>query len=577
MSAVDPAVLERVTHLFNQGKDALQDGIGATALRAFRTLADENPHSFEVWYWVYSAALCAGDDEMARKAIDTAVLLHGIELMPGIEVDVARFDRDAAYDQQLFETCYASHYVGLASVFGKRARDLGIRTPDMLVRYALSLQHQGRAVEANEAFAAAYNAHPAANVAQFYLYSLFHVPNGVQRYASEARAWARNFADFEAAERIAPRSLDGRRLKVAYVAPNFSKTQLYQFILPILKNHDPDFIEITLYTADTNTETPLPCNRMVSIGHLNDTDAAELIRKDAQDILIDTWGHTAGSRLGIFARRAAPVQVAWINFVQTTGLSQMDYVLHSDSMDAPGTAELFTETVWSMGDITIPYRPTMQRLPDVPPPALTNGFVTFGCFNHPAKISNESVAAWARILISKPDAVLLMKYNYFLDPIVQRTFRARFAAYGVDDGRILFEGHSKGIEYAESYQRIDLMLDPSPCPGGTTSCDAVANGVPVLTLAGDDFYSRVGIQVVAVSGLPELVARSWDDYVARAVALAHNIEALTEIRARTRPGFEASALRDEAGFTRRLEEVFRKMHERAQWAFADRALGSLAS
>lgn len=576
MSTVDPAVLERVARLFNQGKEALQDGIGATALRAFRTLSEENPHSFEVWYWVYSAALCAGDDEMARKAIDTAILLHGIELMPGIEVDVARFDRDASYDQQLFETCYASHYVGLASVFGKRARDLGLHTPEMLVRYALSLQHQGRAIEANEAFAAAYNAHPAANVAQFYLYSLFHVPNGVQRYASEARAWAKTFASFEAAERIAPLPLNGRRLKIGYVAPNFSKTQLYQFILPILKNHDPEVVEITLYTADSSVETPLPCARMVSIGHLNDADATELIRKDAQDILVDTWGHTAGSRIGIFARRAAPVQVAWINFVQTTGLTQMDYVLHSDSMAAPGTADLFTETVWPMGDINIPYRPTMQRLPDVPPPALRNGFVTFGCFNHPAKISNESIAAWARILNSTPESVLILKYSYFTDPIIQRTFGARFAAHGVEAERILFEGHSKGIEYAESYQRIDLMLDPSPCPGGTTSCDAVANGVPVLTLAGDTFYSRIGIQVVAVSGLHDLVAKSWDDYVARAVALAHNMEALTEIRARTRPGFEASALRDEAGFTRKLEDVFRQMVERAAEKVEDRSLDALA-
>lgn len=561
MSTVDPAVLERVTYLFNQGKAALSCQDGFSALQSFRTLTDENPHSFEAWYWLYSAALCAGDGETARTALDTATLLHGLELMPDIEVDLARFDTDGAYDEQLFETCYASHYVGLASVFGQRARDLGVRTPTMLSRYGLSLQHQGRTLEANEAFAAAFTAYPLAWIAQFYLYSLFYVPDGVSRYASEARAWASRFAYMENPIQLTPPPLEGRRLKIGYVAPNFSRTQLHQFILPILKNHDPTKVEVTLYTADASAEAPLPCERMVSIGDMDDEAATALIRKDAPDILIDTWGHTVGSRIGIFARRAAPVQIAWINFVQTTGLTQMDYVLHSDSMAAPGTQDLFTETVWSMGDITIPYRPTMQRLPDVPPPALSNGFVTFASFNHPAKISAQTIEAWSAILSAVPGSLLLMKYNYFIDPLVQRQFRARFAAHGIDGERLLFEGHSKGIEYAEAFRKVDLMLDPSPCPGGTTSCDAMANGVPVLTLAGDTFYSRIGIQVVAVSGLHDLVAKSWDDYVARAVALAHNMEALSEVRACTRPGFEASALRDEAGFTRKLESVFRQMVE----------------
>ena len=147
-------------------------------------------------------------------------------------------------------------------------------------------------------------------------------------------------------------------------------------------------------------------------------------------MLVDCWGHTAGSRLGMFAQRAAPVQVAWINFLQTTGLSRMDYVIHCDSMAVPGTAELFTETVISMGEIMIPYRPHDARAEPTPTPALASGRITFGSFNHPAKLSDATVAAWSRILKDRPGARLILKYRYFIDPVLQAVTRARFLAEG---------------------------------------------------------------------------------------------------------------------------------------------------
>lgn len=562
MSEVDPQFLAQVTELVDTGRQALADGEATTALSAFRKLAEIAPRSSEAFYLLYSAAIAAQNAEAAESALNMAVTLHTIDLMPDLTVDPDRFSRDAKYNVELFQTCYSGHYVGLASVFGQQAIKLGVKTPDMLTRHALSLQHQGRSVEANNAFLNAFSAFPIAAIGQFYLFSLFHIPGGVQRYSNEARAWASRYAATAAPLR-APKPLDGRRLKVGYVAPSFTRSQIYQFILPVLEAHDPEVVDVTLYTADANAEMPLPCGRMVSIGKLSDDQAAELIRGDEQDILIDTWGHNAGSRIGIFARRAAPVQVAWINFVQTTGLPQMDYVLHSDSMNAPGTDALFTETIWRMGEITIPYRPRASRLGPTPTPALKTGQVTFSCFNNPAKVSAETVAAWARILKACPASVLLLKYNYFIDPTVQRAFQARFDAYGVEGDRLVFEPHSKADEYIQSFGRVDLALDPSPCPGGTTTCDALANGVPVLTLAGDNFYSRIGIQGVAVAALPDLVAENWDDYVAIAVRLATDLDQLGRVRARVQPGFDASAMRDEAGFARRLEKVFRDMTQKA--------------
>jgi len=216
-----------------------------------------------------------------------------------------------------------------------------------------------------------------------------------------------------------------------------------------------------------------------------------------------------------------------------------------------------------MGPVTIPYRPSMAPADPVPTPALETGVVTFASFNHPAKFSAETVKAWARILKGCENSVLLFKYSYFTDPVIQRTFRARFEAHGVDPERIVFEGFSLGAEYLQSFMRIDLALDPSPCPGGTTTCDALANGVPVLTLAGDNFYARIGLQAIDYLGVPELVASSWDDYVEKAVALGNDIGRLNTIRAGIRPAFEASPIRDEKGFTRHFESVLLDMAGRA--------------
>ena len=137
----------------------------------------------------------------------------------------------------------------------------------------------------------------------------------------------------------------------------------------------------------------------------------------------------------------------------------------------------------------------------------------------------------------------------------------RFAAHGVEPHRILFRDQLAQPDYYQSYAEIDLALDPGPCPGGTTSVDAVANGVPLLTLAGTDYYSRIGVVVLEPLGLSELITESWDDYVRRAVELAADVEALDALRSRVRTAFDASPRCDEVGFTRRLEGEFRKMFE----------------
>jgi hypothetical protein len=548
----------------SRGRSAFLEGDVDTAATLFDEAARADPGDFEARYWLASAMLSVGAADAARGLMADAQTLQSLALIRSLGSDMLRFQGDRAYAADLGHQLYAARLMGPASVAFGRALDPDNLDLNTLLSYGLSLQHQGRVEEAMEVFSAAVELSANSVAHEFFLYSLFFVPGGVQRYPVEARRWAALYANGLSAARPAfgnERSAK-RRLRVGYVAPTFTGSQLKQFITPVLDSHDPTVVELVLYGSDPDSETKLPPHAKIrKIGGLSDEAVAAMVRRDRIDVLVDLWGHTAGSRLRMFAMRPAPVQVAWMNFVQTTGLDAIDYVIHCDSMEVDGSAALFSERIWSAGEVMAPYRPAADRPEPTPTPALANGYVTFGSFINPAKISDATVAGWARILRGAPAARMVLKYGPFVDPVLQRATRARFAAHGVDAARLEFRGHSTGGDYLLEFRDIDLALDTSPCPGGTTTCDALSNGVPVLTLAGDDFYSRIGLNAVLACGLPELIAQDWDDYVARALALTQDAVSLNALRTRVRPGFEASAFRDEAGFTRRIESDFRRMFE----------------
>jgi protein O-GlcNAc transferase len=354
----------------------------------------------------------------------------------------------------------------------------------------------------------------------------------------------------------------GRKLRIGYVSPSFVQLQARQFVVPLIEGHDREQVEVFLYPAQAAGETDWSKPVTVrAIGALSDQDAAALIRKDRIDVLIDVWGHNPGNRLPVFGLRAAPVQVTWLNYQQTTGLSRMDYALHADSVPTPDMAELFTETIWTVPRISAPFRPDPQARVS-PAPSLAKGHVTFGSFTNPAKVSDESVAAWARILKGRPGSRLILKYKYYEDQVLARVTAARFAAHGVNMDRLIFDGHTKGEAYEDAFAQIDLALDTSPCPGGTTSLEALSRGVPILALSGETFYSRIGLAIVREAGLPDLITDSWDAYVAKAIEVSASPAGLQVLRDRAAAGFAAAPYLDEVGVARLMEEAYRGMFER---------------
>jgi predicted O-linked N-acetylglucosamine transferase (SPINDLY family) len=548
-----------------QGVEAFWAGDLAAAVAHLQARILEAPSDHEARYWLASAAMAAGAADQAANILAEARAIHSHMVVAAAGADMGKFRTDKAYCATIGASLYVQKHVAVAAECFGRALDFENLDVQLLVNYGLSLQHQGRIDEAVNVFTAAAEVAVQPAVHQYLIYPLFYVEDRMARVSAEARRWGQTHAAAPLGPPPVfnnPRTAD-RQLRIGYVGPNFTRNQVAPSTVPVFEAHDPRAVKVFVYSQDPSKEDPLPKTCTVrGIGHLSDEAAADLIRRDRIDVLVDVWGHTFGGRPRMFTLRPAPVQVGWINFMQTTGLTCMDYVLHADSMDVPGTEAYFTEEIWRTGQIMAPYRPPADRHPPVPTPALKNGYVTFGSFNNPAKLNDATVAAWGAILRTRPNDRLVLKYSYFVDPVLQRVTRARFAAHGVRPEQLEFRGHSTGADYTREFQDIDLALDPSPVPGGTTTVDAVANGVPVLVLKGEDFYARTPLPLLLPCGLDELVTDSWDEYVAKALELTADLAALDALRSRVRPGFDSSPYRDEAGFTRHLESEFRRMFQR---------------
>lgn len=305
-----------------------------------------------------------------------------------------------------------------------------------------------------------------------------------------------------------------RRLRIGYVSSDFRIHAVACFIEPVLRCHDRSRFEVYCY-ANSLTEDDMTrrlqglADGWRNIVRLSDDEVADLIRRDAIDILIDLNGHTGGNRLLVFARKPAPVQVTWIGYPNTTGLAAIDYRLTDARVDPPGHGEQrHSEALVRLPGAFSCYEPPGFEAGIGPLPRDGNGYVTFGSFNNLSKISDEVIALWARILARLPDARLIIKTGALDDSDRAEEVRAAFLAQADVASRLELIGHSAGAEaHFDHYNRIDIALDPFPYNGTTTTCDALWMGVPVVVLEGDSHVSRVGVSQLGHLGLAELVAR----------------------------------------------------------------------
>jgi predicted O-linked N-acetylglucosamine transferase (SPINDLY family) len=288
----------------------------------------------------------------------------------------------------------------------------------------------------------------------------------------------------------------------------------------------------------------------------SDERLVQQIREDRIDILFDLAGHTARNRLLVFARKPAPIQITWIGYFGTTGLTAMDYIL-ADRHVIPAAAENhYRENVLRMSDGYLCYEPPTYAPPVSALPAEEDGWVTFGCFNNPSKITAQVVEAWAKILTRVPRSRLTLKYRGMSASVANRCGDI-LASHGVDPARVTFFDRSPHAELLGEYRRIDLALDPFPCGGGLTTCEALWMGVPVITCPGETFASRISLSVLSSVGLTEAVARDLPDYVELAAGLAHDLPRLANWRAELRERMESSPLCDGPRFAGNLMNLLR--------------------
>jgi len=301
------------------------------------------------------------------------------------------------------------------------------------------------------------------------------------------------------------------------------------------------------------------CHGWRSAVGLSDEDLARRIREDNIDILIDLSGHTAHNRLPMFAWKPAPVQVSWLGYFATTGVAAMDYLI-ADFLTVPESEEAyFTEKVWRLPETRLCFTPPEVEIDVSPAPSLSNGYVTFGCFNNLTKINEVVVALWARVLKAVPHSRLFLKTKQLQESSVRQRILELFSSHGIDSQRLVLEGWSTRFEYLAAYQRVDISLDPFPFPGGTTSVEGLWMGVPVLTMTGQSFLSRQGVGILNNAGLPEWVAADSDDYLAKAIKHASDLSRLATLRSNLRYQLLASPLFNASSFAGHFEAALRGM------------------
>lgn len=350
-----------------------------------------------------------------------------------------------------------------------------------------------------------------------------------------------------------------QRLKVGIVSGDLSHHPVGYFTESLIANLDPARFELIAYPTQ-DKEDDLTARIKPHFAHwrplhnLNDQAAAQLIHADGVHVLLDLSGHTAHSRLALFAWKPAPVQCTWLGLPTTTGVAEMDYVLGDPIATPPEDAGHFSEQIWCLPETYVCLSIPDTSLTVAALPALSNGYITFGSFNNLAKLNDMTVALWARLLKALPDSRLLLKAHQLKDASAAAKTRERFAAQGIESVRLILEGPTaQRTDHLATYHRVDIGLDPFPYPGVTTSAEALWMGVPVLTLQGDRFLSRTAASIAHHAGLPDWIATNEVDYVNKALQFSNDLPKLAKLRAGLREQVRASSLFDAPRFARHFE------------------------
>jgi len=353
-----------------------------------------------------------------------------------------------------------------------------------------------------------------------------------------------------------------RPLVLGYISSDFRRHSAALVFRPVLRSHDRSRFRVICYSCSIVQDEGTEEFRKIAdlwrdASRSSDDRLAQKVHTDNVDILIDLSGHTAGHRLGVFARKPAPIQVtAWGN-ATGSGLPTIDYLFSDPVSVPPSVRHLFAEKIWDLPCcITVDQKP--GELSPTDPPVLVNGYVTFGMFNRTSKISEASAAVWAEILHRQPQSRLLIKHFEVEDEAVRTRLSDMFRKHGVAD-RLDFLGSSQRHEHLAAYAKVDICLDPFPQNGGISTWEALQMGVPVVAKLGNSVPSRVAGAILTAVGLDEWVADTPERYVEIAFKHASDRERLKTLRHELPGRILASSAGNAEKYTRAVEDAYRSM------------------
>jgi len=451
---------------------------------------------------------------------------------------------------------------------------------DAHINLGAVLKDQGLLDDALTVFRAAVQLNP--DAPQIHSHAIltlhYHPSYDAKAIFEECRRWSEKYAD-SLKSSILPhtnRPDPERRLRIGYISPDFVGRHVDSFFtVPLLSNHDHRQFEIFCYADVAQPDALTERLRAYadvwrSSVRLSDQQLADLVRGDQIDILVDLKLHTPANRLRVFARKPAPIQVAWLGYPGTTGLSTMDYRLTDPYLDPPGLLDdCYTEESLRLPETFWCYDPLTDEPPVNRLPALESGVVTLGSLNGFCKVNDGCLALWARVLRAVPRSRLLM-----LAPRGQAREHvlARLEQEGIAATRVEFADKQSRPDYLKLYHRVDFGLDPVPCNGHTTSLDAFWMGVPTLTLVSTTTaFGRAGLSQLCNLGLKDLAAETPEQYVALAVELAGDLHRLQQLRGTLRQRMQSSPLMNANRFARHMEQAYREMWRR--WCEQGRPAG----
>ena len=357
-----------------------------------------------------------------------------------------------------------------------------------------------------------------------------------------------------------------KKVRVGFLSADLRTHSVGRLIMPLMKNYDHERLDFYGYATWEATGDPLQIEmrelmngELRTVADMSGRDIAEVIRGDEIDILFDLNGHTLGARLDAIPFRPAPVQVTWLGYPFTTGLKDMDYFL-LDKRNAPVDHSLMVEKPLLMPESWT----TMDEYPDIPItdvlPCERNGYITFGTLNNPYKFTPQMYEAWARVLKAVPDSRLVFVRGEAKSRVFCSNVAIAFSNLGISTERLgFFDNKTEDVYFLDCYNAVDITLDTFPVTGGTTTCDAMWMGVPVVSLIGESHHQRISYSLLGAVGLDELCTSSVDEYVQVAVDLANDVESLKFLRENLRPRLLESSLCDAARFSKSFCDVMEQL------------------